>query len=377
MTSLNLFGEVQLDSPKTEGVKFIGAKTKLIPHILKLAHKTGAHSVLDGFSGTTRVSQAFAQCGYQVMSNDISAWSEVFGTCYLLSAKPRDYYRALIGELNNATPVDGWFTQNYGGYPNGGSSVQPDGLKKPWQIHNTRKLDGVRQKIEQLSLAPVEKAVAVTSLILGLDKVDNTLGHYCSYLKNWSPRSYSELELAVPSLVAYSDRHSVTRNDVFDLIDADVDLVYLDPPYGSNNDKMPPSRVRYSAYYHLWTTICRNDFPNLFGKAKRRVDTSDKCGNSVFEEFRRNGSSGKFICVEAIDDLLERVRARWVILSYSSGGRATARELDDMLAKSGSVVDVVRVDHKRNVMASMKWTNRWTDESRVGNQEFLFLIDRD
>ena len=67
----------------TEGVKYAGSKRSLLPHILELAGRTGATTVLDGFSGTTRVSQAFALRGYRVIANDIAAWSEVFATCYL------------------------------------------------------------------------------------------------------------------------------------------------------------------------------------------------------------------------------------------------------------------------------------------------------
>jgi len=32
-----------------------------------------------------------------------------------------------------------------------------DGLKKPWQVHNTRKLDGIRDEIDSLNLPEVEK----------------------------------------------------------------------------------------------------------------------------------------------------------------------------------------------------------------------------
>ena len=64
-----------------------GSKLKLLPHILQLAKKTDAKTVLDGSSGTTRVSQAFAKTGYRVLCNDIAAWSEVFGICYLLNRK--------------------------------------------------------------------------------------------------------------------------------------------------------------------------------------------------------------------------------------------------------------------------------------------------
>ena len=84
------------------------------------------------------MSQALAKRGYRVIANDIAVWSQVFGTCYLLNEKPPDEYRELIHHLNAVPPIDGWFTQHYGGMSNGGSAVQTDGLKKPWQTHNTR-----------------------------------------------------------------------------------------------------------------------------------------------------------------------------------------------------------------------------------------------
>ena len=180
MEQLALFDNFVGDAPPTEGIKYAGSKLKLLPHILQLVKKVNPKTVLDGFSGTTRVSQALAKRGYRVLCNDISVWSEVFGTCYLLNDKRGEAYQELIDHLNAVPPIDGWFTGEYGGQPNGGSAVQADGLKKPWQIHNTRKLDAIRQEIEDLSLSTVEKAVALTSLILALDEVDSTLGHFVS-----------------------------------------------------------------------------------------------------------------------------------------------------------------------------------------------------
>ena len=149
----------------------------------------------------------------------------------------------------------------------------------------------------------------------------------------------------------------------------------LDPYGGSNNDKMPPSRVRYASYYHLWTSICLFDKPSLFGKANRRSDTSDAISASVFEEFRKN-DAGRFIVVEAIEQLLRRTKARHVILSYSSGGRATAEELNDVICSSGKLIEVVEVDYRRNVMSGMRWTNEWVRDADETNREFLFLIER-
>ena len=334
---------------QTQGIKYAGSKKQLIPQILSLAKETGAQSVWDGFSGTTRVSQAFAQAGYRTISSDLSV-------CI--------------------PPRDGWFTEHYGGDPEI-CSDSPNVLKKPFQRKNTQKADGIREEIDRLGLDPVTRAVALTSLILALDRVDSTLGHFSSYLRQWSPRSFRDLKLEIPHLWVNSQKNEVHRGEIFSLKSKiHADLAYFDPPYGSNNEKMPPSRVRYSAYYHFWTTLILNDRPALFGKAARRKDTSDLRSASVFEEFRRDPQTGRFLAVEAIRKLLAETYSPWTLLSYSSGGRATAEELMDAIHSVGKLRQFLKLDYRRNVMAEMKWTHEWLRENDEKNQEFLFLIEK-
>jgi adenine-specific DNA-methyltransferase len=371
-----LFDTGNVTVPKTQGIKYAGSKLKLLPQILNLVRKTGAKTVLDGFSGSTRVSQALAQSGYTVTSNDIAIWSETLARCYLCNQKSPKEYQELIDHLNNVPSQDGWFTRHYGGLPKDGSAIQTDGLKRPWQIHNTRKLDGIREEIDKLNLDIVTKSIALTSLMLAMDDVESTLGHFSSYLAEWSPRSYKMMTMRVPQLFRNENQHTIFRNDIFDTIkDRTFDLAYLDPPYGSNNEKMPPSRVRYCAYYHVWTSICLNDKPKVFGKAKRRIDSSDTKSSSVFEEFRK-GNNGRFLAVEAIENLIRSVKAKYVILSYSSGGRATAEELSETLNRSGTLLETLEIDYKMNVMADMAWTNEWIRDVSKPNREFLFLLEK-
>jgi adenine-specific DNA-methyltransferase len=368
--------DLAVEVPETEGIKYAGSKLKLLPFILQLVRRANPQTVLDGFAGTTRVSQALAQTGRRVIANDLSAWSKVFGACYLLNRHPEAYYQPLIDHLNALPGKDGWFTEHYGGSPNNGSSVGEDKLKKPWQRHNTRKLDAIREEINRLPVSETEKAVLLTSLILALDEVDSTLGHFASYLNDWSPRSYRQLHLTVPRLFPATRRHAVHQADIFDLVKKiEPDLAYFDPPYGSNNEKMPPSRVRYAAYYHLWTSVCLHDQPALFGKARRRADSSDTRAGSVFEDFRKN-ESGRFRVVQAIERLLQMTRAKHIILSYSSSGRATAGELNDAINSAGKLVEVLEIDHRKNVMAGMCWTHEWVNEAEKPNREFLFLIKK-
>jgi len=107
----------------------------------------------------------------------------------------------------------------------------------------------------------------------------------------------------------------------------------------------------------------------------RRIDSSDKFRPSPFEEFRKN-AEGKLPAVEAIENLIQQAQAQYIVLSYSSGSRATAQQLHDVLLSQGQLMDVLSITHKKNVMAEMKWTNEWTNEANEENKEYFFLLEK-
>ena len=355
--------------PQTYGIKYAGSKLKIIPYIISLISELkDVKRVLDGFSGTTRVSQALAQLGYHVTANDISIWSDVVAHCFLKSSKKDSFYQEVIDHLNALKGYDGWYTEYYGS-----DLIE---AKRPFQSKNTRRLDAIRDEIESLNLEWVDKSVILTSLILGLDKVDNTLGHYAAYLSKWSSRSHKDLFLQLPNRF-YTEQlnHHVIRGDIFKTVDNNkYDLVYFDPPYGSNNDKVPPSRVRYASYYHIWTSIIKHDKPTVFGKANRREDTRDVVAASIFEEFRKN-EDGAFVAMQALDELIQKTNSKYILLSYSSGGRTTKQELNDIISKSGKMIKSIEINYKKNVMANMRWTNDWVN-SDGKYLEYLFLMEK-
>jgi adenine-specific DNA-methyltransferase len=370
LLSKNLFNEIDFSEIKTEGIKYAGSKDKIIPFILKLVHKLEIKNIFDGLSGTGRVAQAFARLGYKVIANDIAIWSKIFAQCYLLNKKPKSYYQPIINYLNNLPGRYGWFSEHYGGDP------AKKGPKRPWQLQNTMKLDAIRDEIDRISTDEIEKAVLLTSLILALDKVDNTVGHYSAYLKEWASRSYNLMRLEVPDFIMSDKHHEVYQQDIFELLPyIEVDLAYYDPPYGSANDKMPPSRVRYSAYYHIWTTIIKNDKPPLFGRNNRRVDSSDTLSYSPFEDFRKD-KDGRFIAARAIEKLIRETKAKYIVFSYSSGGRVPFQELIEIFSKYATILEIQKINYKKNVMTYMRWTYEWCHEKEEPHKEYLFLLEK-
>lgn len=70
--TIDLLKKAKIEIPRTEGIKYAGSKLKILPYIFEMISAIEVDTVLDGFSGTTRVSQAFAKAGFKTTSSDIS-----------------------------------------------------------------------------------------------------------------------------------------------------------------------------------------------------------------------------------------------------------------------------------------------------------------
>ncbi len=359
----------------TEGIRYTGSKREIIPRILALLdeHCPAVHQILDGCAGTTRVSQALKRNGYAVTANDLASYTTIFGRCYLLNTKPAEHYAEWIDHLNQLPGKSGWFTQYYGGLVTSssqGNAVQSDGKKRPWQQHNTRKLDAILAEIPTLTTDKVQQAVLLTSTMLAMDKVDNTMGHQVAYLKQWPTRSYDTMHLEMPALIPNGIAGRVSQRSIFD-VEERYDLVYLDPPYGTNNQKTKTTRVRYRSYYHLWTTVCQNDQPSLHGASLRRYDASSDTlpnGISVFE----STDHGKVYA--ATERLIAKLNCRYVLFSYANKGKLSEADLRKIFA-SYKVLDFCAFDHKENAMRHSTINEAWLGDQGA-NQEFLILIDK-
>lgn len=368
-----------------QAINYAGSKKKLLPAIHNILKEENCNSIIDCFSGSTVVSQYLAYNNYKVWSNDLSLYSYVLANTLLQfhNNKEIESYNDLIPTLNSLEPIKGWFSTNYGGLNVNGKSVGVDGLKKPFQMHNMNKLDAIIKHLKEIYVDDKTKNVILTSLMLSLNKLDNTIGHFSSYLKEWSDRSYSDLIITLPILNQVSNpNHLITKKDCFKLGDetANFDIAYLDPPYGSSNIKMPPSRVRYKAYYHFWETLCdslySDNTPELFGKSLRPVNTKDSLFYNPFEDFRKT-ENNEFIALNTIIDLIDNMKCNKFILSYSFGNTTFDA---DFIAKLGNLFSIKQIysqEHKRNVMSYSKKTGDYTNENTQGkNLEYLIVLNK-
>lgn len=364
---------------KTEGVKYMWSKKDILPYIFNEIKDLDIKTVLDGFSWTTRVSQFFANNGYNVISNDLNIWWKVFWTCYLHGSKvDKAAVIKKIDHLNSIEWYNWYYTKNYGWIPedNTQNSVsKKDWKKKIWQVHNTMKLDAIRDEIEKISENEIEKSILLTSLILALDKVDSTLWHQSSFLRNWAKRSYETMVLKYP-LIQCSNENTVYNDDVFNILkNVQVDLAYFDPPYGSSNDAMPSSRVRYGMYYHIWWNIIKHDKPETYGSVMKRSDINVESTYSVFEEYKKDDNE-IFIAETAIKKLFNETNAKYILFSYNTNSRVPIPNIERIIKDLWYNYIIKYLDYKKNIMSSMTWKNEWDHLSAKDNFEVLILITK-
>jgi adenine-specific DNA-methyltransferase len=333
-------------------IKYLGSKRALAGAIAVAATELGAHSAADLFAGTTRVGQALRGAGLEVLSNDTAAYSEAFGLAYLASGPDVDRVRIqrLLRHLRALPPVDGYVTETF------------CRRSRYFQPENGMRIDAVRDGIDRLDLDPVERGILLTSLVEAADRVDSTVGVQMAYLKRWAPRAANALELREPAAVA-GPTGRVTRADANELaaeLDG-IDLAYVDPPYNQHS---------YLGNYHVWETLVRWDAPDHYGIACKRADCRTR--KSAYNLRRQAGT--------ALADLIERIKARWLVVSFSDEGFHRPDEIEALLAGRGHV-GAVAVSRPRYVGARIGIHDpagrRVGTVSHLSNTEHLFVCGPD
>ena len=307
-------------------IKYIGSKRRLVPVLGEMFVRSGAHTALDLFTGTTRVAQEFKRLGGTVTAVDTARYSEVFADCWIATDAGVLDHNGLRDEIArlNALPGDpGYFTRTF---------CEESRFFRP---ANGARVDAIRNAIERDHAGTPLYPVLLTALILAADRVDSTTGVQMAYVKKWSDRSHNDLELRVPELLI-GPGNSV-RGDATQLAATlgSFDLAYLDPPYNQH---------RYFANYHIWETLVAWDEPEHYGVACKRVDVRDESTHSPFNS--RRAMPG------ALRDVIHALQADVIVVSYNNESWLSRDELLDMCSGRGAV-RMLSFDSRRYVGAQI------------------------
>lgn len=360
-------------------IQYMGSKRNLLDFIDEsiqdyISNKDQKIKVFyDAFSGSGRVANHFSK-KYSIISSDKQHFTKVINDAYLNNHIKDSVIDEFIEKLNDLDDsffeeTDQWFTKNYSTDDDDGNSVGDDGNPKIWTTRNARKIDMIRTKLDDLTFLKDTKrdreikAVLLLSLILGINKVSNVLGHQNGYLKKWCANAKKDLVLENPKTYSpapklKSEEHKNLQGDIFKILPTikKADITYFDPPYGTNNENLSVA-TRYSSFYHLWNTVVINDRPVLFGKAGKPIST--KGWTADLEKNKRELIKIKF------EQLLLKSDSPYVALSYSNQGLLTKKELDEVFKEAGC-----------NEIACYEQSHKINSQSTTAKKKGEF-IDRD
>lgn len=302
--------------------RYMGAKYKLVDLVAPAIERLASHggTVIDLMAGTQTVGYALKK-KYKIISNDVQAYSEVFGKALLVNRKwssvkhrVRDDFRRSGAEVVKP----GWFTETYG-----------DTYFSQTQC---LEIESIRSQIEDI-VDPDLKSVYLLALCSAMALCQSSPGHFAQYMPSDHPRVQTLRSMSVRD--AFISRcgeiqielsnlgNHVLKQDAFQLLESQDcakmagqhAVVYLDPPYTS---------AQYSRYYHLLETIVLNDQPEVCFKGLYRPDRYQ----SPFCAATRVADSFREICSKCSD------RGWPVVISYSSHGLIHIDELIEILGES-------------------------------------------
>jgi len=333
-------------------IKYIGSKRTLLPAIVSIGKSlVGARSVLDLFSGTSRVGHAFKRAGYRVIANDHNAYAATLARCYVQADRHEILQDAekLVREFNRLKGKPGYFTDTF--------CIR----SRYFKPENGERIDAIREAIARKALPAELESVMLVSLMEAADRVDSTTGLQMAYLKSWAPRASNPVELRVPDVLPRA-RNGKGRALQLEAVEAAkkarVDVAYIDPPYNQH---------KYLGNYHIWETLVLWDRPEVYGTACKRIDCRTR--SSVFN------SKPRFEA--AFSTVVAAVRAPWLIVSFNNEGYLDRDRAEEILSTRGCVT-VIEHDYKRYVGAQIGIYNPSGDKvgtvSHLRNKEFLFVV---
>lgn len=320
-------------------VRYIGSKLNLLTEIEKVIEENTQgteKTFLDLFAGTNVVGKYF-KSKYAVYSNDLLYFSYVNAKATIENNSPLAFEG--LNSIDIASPLDylqkeadeyiktgkvGYYEQSY----------TPTGDAMYLTVENGKRIDYIRDTIEEWQslglLNEYEYYYLVSVLVESIPFVSNITGTYGAFLKHWDKRALSSLEL-IPLEVTNNRKENVAFNLDSNILVSDIkaDIAYIDTPYNNR---------QYASNYHLLENIAKNEKLDLTGKTK------------IFKwNHLRSDYAMKKNALSAMKEMIEKLDATHVIVSYNNEGIIPEEELIDLLRRNSfnSEVQVKKIPYRK------------------------------
>lgn len=305
-------------------MRYIGSKINLLENIAEVIKenvKDDVDTFLDLFSGTGVVAEYFKKY-YRVLSNDNLYFSYILQKSKIEINQIPSFSK--LNEIGILDPLlyletepfeikdDYFITHNYSPY---------DGCERMYfTVKNASRIDFIRQTInewrEKELIDDNEFSYLLATLIEAVPFISNISGTYGAYFKHWDKRTLSDLKLRSIDVIDNNCKNECYNLDANDLIrKVNGDLLYIDTPYNNR---------QYISNYHLLETIAKYDCPEIYGKTGLRHYEDVKSKYCIKTEV-----------ADAFEDIIKRAKFRHIVISYSTDGLLTEKQIEEIVCKHG------------------------------------------
>jgi adenine-specific DNA-methyltransferase len=352
-------------------ITYIGNKRSLldfiesgIKKVQKKINKTKLR-MFDAFSGSGIVARFFKRFSDLLIVNDLEKYSAVINGCYLANqdeldiALLRNYYQEII-EGAGGCLTKGIISEMYA--PQNDAAIKP-GERVFFTSRNAMYIDTVRQLIDKIPenerkyfLAPLLSEASVHANTSGVFKgfyknKETGIGQFGGINRSALFRITGNIKLPFPIFSNFSCDTMILNDDVNRIVKElpEVDVAYLDPPYNQHP---------YGSNYFMLNLIVDYMRPENVSKI-----------SGIPENWNRSRYNIESHALRTLAEIVENIKARYVLISFNSEGFIGLEEMKNMLMKFGRV-EVLET--KYNTFRGSRNLN----SREIYITEYLYLLEK-
>lgn len=288
-------------------------------------------TIIDLFSGSGVVSRLFKSRGYNVIANDLENYSYIINQCYLSNFTDfnLDHWTEIANKIK-AYPVvtNGVISTLYA--PKETTNIQ-SGERAFYTRENALLIDTYRTAIDNICpgeyrkffLAPLLSEASIhtntSGVFKGFYKDKNTgIGKFGGTKGNALERIMGEIKLNPPILSDKITNSTIYQKDANELSSQIIaDVAYLDPPYNQHP---------YGSNYFMLNVILNNTIPENISKV-----------SGIVADWNRSNYNKKPKIFNSLNEVINNLNVKYVLLSYNSEGFLGYDEIVNMLGQYGNV----------------------------------------
>ncbi|MDR2476869.1 MAG: DNA adenine methylase, partial [Treponema sp.] len=325
----------------------------------------GKLKMFDVFSGSGIVARYFKQFSELLIVNDLEKYSSIINECYLSNEDELNtfllwkYYKEIVEEADNHL-VRGIISELYA--PKDDKDIQPD-ERAFYTSRNAMYIDTVRQLIESIPkkrqkyfLAPLLSEASIHANTSGVFKgfyknKETGIGQFGGINKDALFRITGDIKLPFPVFSNFSCDAIICSGDSNKIIQMlpEVDVAYLDPPYNQHP---------YGSNYFMLNLILCYQRPENISKV-----------SGIPENWNRSNYNKENYALKALTELVENIKAKYVIISFNSEGFIRIEQMKNMLESIGRV-QVLETKYN-TFRGSRNLNNR-----EIHLKEYLYLLEK-